>query len=205
VRLAYSGLHECGSYYRQAVQLMRRPVERDGMSAYLPAETPEEKEREARVGEFFDKWAALRPSEAMLAGTILQAAYMAIALFSRNSFVPPKYARLVQSKSAVRFCVGEELHGVPTGLIVFAARHQFSHWDEPDVHEQTRAVFDALASAFMDNPWADLAFDLGNPTIGIYAAEVLFTALGWDTYEKYLAAMTQIVHSASAADQRPAP
>ena len=199
VRHAYTGLHECGSYYRQAVQLMPPPMERDGMHVYPPAETPEEKEQAARVGELFDKWAELRPSEAMLAGSILQAAHMAITLFSTNSSVPAEYASLVKSQTAIPFCVGEVRHGVPAGLIVYAARNQFCHWNEPEVHEQTKAVFAALANAFMDDQWADLAFDLGNPTIAIYAAEVLFTALGWHTYDDYLAAMTKLISSASQA------
>jgi hypothetical protein len=96
VRLAYSGLHECGDYFREAVKLMRPPVNREGMYWYLPAETPEEKERDARVGELFAKFAELRPSEAMLAGSILQAAFMAIAIFSKNSSVPPKYGPLAR-------------------------------------------------------------------------------------------------------------
>ena len=106
VRLAYTGLHACGSYYRQAVQHMRPPVERDGMRVYLPEETPEEKEQDARVGELFDKWAELRPSDAMLAGSILQAAHMAIALFSTSSSVPTECAPLVKSETAIPFCVG---------------------------------------------------------------------------------------------------
>jgi hypothetical protein len=58
-------------------------------------------------------------------------------------------------------------------------------------------VFNALDLAFQDNRFADLAFQLSNPTIAIYAGEVLSTALGWSTYDKYLAAMTELMRSAS--------
>jgi hypothetical protein len=178
---------------------MRPPVKAGSMHVYRPAETPEEKERDALVGELFDKSAKLGRSEAILAGFVLQAAHMAIALFSKNNSVPPKYAPLVKDETAISFCVGEERHGVPTGLIVLAARNQFCHWNDVEVRRQTKVVFDALDDKFMDNQWADLAFDLGNPTIAIYAAEVLFTALGWHTYDKYLEAMTQLIGNAAKA------
>jgi len=42
--------------------------------------------------------------------------------------------------------VDEESHGVPTGLIILAARNQFCHWNEPNVHEQTKAVFNARSA-----------------------------------------------------------
>jgi hypothetical protein len=47
--------------------------------------------------------------------------------------------------------------------------------------------------AFADNPFSDLAFDLGNPTINIYASEILLTALGWTTYVAYLANMKELL------------
>jgi hypothetical protein len=132
VKLAYSGINECWSYYREAAHLMsphwRPSDEMDGMLQYDPP-----KDASARISELFDKHAELRFSEAILAGTILQAAHMAIAIFSKNSSVPPEYAPLVKSKEAVPFCIGKELYGVPTGLIVLAARNQFCHWNEPDV------------------------------------------------------------------------
>ena len=51
----------------------------------------------------------------------------------------------------------------------------------------------ALSRAFWNIPSSDLAFDLSNPTIPIYAHEILVTALGWDSYEKYLGEMTELL------------
>jgi hypothetical protein len=197
VRLAYNGLSECLDHAHQAMRLMPPPIERDGMRVLLPDETPEAQKRSARASELLRRYGELGPSQAMLAGSIVQAAHMAIALFSNNASIPSKYQPLVKDQSAIRFCVGEECYGVPTGLIVLAARNQFCHWNDDQVHRQTKTVFEALADAFMDDPLADLAFDLTSPTIAIYAAQMLFTALGWNTYEKYLAAMTRLVKSAS--------
>ncbi len=57
----------------------------------------------------------------------------------------------------------------------------------------TRNVFRALTAAFCNNVWSDLAFELGNPTITVYAGEVLRVALGWTTYDKYLAGMKSML------------
>jgi hypothetical protein len=63
--------------------------------------------------------------------------------------------------------------------------------DEP--HEHTKAIFAMLDESFEDNPFSDLAFDLKNPSINIYAGEVLLTALGWNSYDTYLAEMKQLL------------
>ncbi|MGB2585692.1 MAG: hypothetical protein WBC72_06065 [Pseudolabrys sp.] len=84
-------------------------------------------------------------------------------------------------------------HGIPAGLIIFAGRNQYNHWDEDWSHPTTKEIFDALSRAFWNIPSSDLAFDLSNPTIPIYAHEILVTALGWDSYEKYLGEMTELL------------
>ncbi|MBI2467052.1 MAG: hypothetical protein HYV62_04435 [Candidatus Rokubacteria bacterium] len=193
VKHFYSGLDSCWSYYQQALrhwdvsQLDQpmTPERRAGLDHYLQL-----------AGKYFD----LKFSEATFAGSILQVAYMAIRLYSRNNLIPPSCAALVRTshKSAIPFCIGPERHTVPVGLIVYAGRNQYSHWDEDEPHEVTRSVFDALSAAFRDNISADLAFSLGNPTINLYASEVLFSALGWTSYESYLAAMTALLESAGS-------
>ncbi len=89
-----------------------------------------------------------------------------------------------RAKGAVPFCIGRQVHGVPVGLIVSAARNQYNHWDN-ERHEATRRIFDALCAAFYNHPFYDLAFDVGNPTITIRANEVLLGALHWTTYDRY--------------------
>ena len=190
VKHFYSGLDSCWSYYRQALrhwdasQLDQpmTPEQRAGLDHYLQL-----------AGKYFD----LKFSEATFAGSILQVAYMAIRLYSRNNSIPPSCATLVRPshKSAIPFCIGPERHTVPVGLIVYAGRNLYSHWDEDEPREVTRSVFAALSAAFRDNMSADLAFSLANPTINLYASEVLFTALGWTSYERYLAAMTALLGS----------
>ena len=90
-------------------------------------------------------------------------------------------------------CIGKERHGVPTGLIIYAGRNQYAHWDAERLYEINEWVFEKLYDAFSDNPLSDLTFDLRNPTINIYAGELLLVALGWYSYEIYLAEMKQLL------------
>ena len=143
------------------------------------------------AGKYFD----LKFSEATFAGAILQVAYMAIRLYSGNSAIPPSCAGLVRPtyKSAIPFCIGPVWHSVPIGLIIYAARNQYNHWDDKEPHEVQKNVFGALSAAFYDNMLADLAVDLSNPTINVYANEVLLGALGWRSYDTYLAEMKSLL------------
>jgi hypothetical protein len=194
VRHAYSGLESVCSYYEQALQHATPPVVKDGYYVWEPPKTPEEKAKLDRCLELTGKYFELKFSEAMFAGSILQAAYMAIRAYSQNKTIPSSCAKLVKpdQKIAISFCIGKERHGIPTGLIIYGARNQYNHWDEEHLHPRTRDIFNALSLAFVDDPLSDLAFDFSNPTIPIYASEILFTALGWNSYEKYLGGMTEL-------------
>ena len=196
VKHAYAGLASCWRYVEEAEKDATPPVEKDGMLHYFPPQTPEEKARLERSLAAYQKYFELKISEAMFAGSILDAAYMAIKLYSGNVLIPPSCANFVTAskKTVLPFCIGAERHGVPTGLIIYAGRNQYSHWDAGEPHEVTIAVFAALTRAFRDNMWADLAFDLGNPSINIYAGEVLLTALRWVSYDTYLAEMKQLLN-----------
>jgi hypothetical protein len=187
VKHAYAGLDSCWEYYRQALQHWdigqvgqpMTPERKAALDKYLE-----------QAGRYFD----LKFSEAMFAGAILQVAYMAIRLYSRNATIPISCTSIVppSKKAAIRFCIGKEVRGVPTGLIVYAARNQYNHWDE-EPHEVTKNVFGALSAAFYSNMLADLAFDFSNPTINVYSNEVLLVALGWQSYDTYLAEMNSLL------------
>ena len=55
------------------------------------------------------------------------------------------------------------------------------------------SVFAALSAAFSHAMLSDLAFELSNPTINVYANEALLVALGWKSYDTYLAEMTSLL------------
>jgi hypothetical protein len=132
-------------------------------------------------------------SEALLASLILQAAYTAIRLYSPKRPVPDEWRQYIKpSQEAACFCIGKPKHKVPTGLIVYAGRNQFAHWDK-QAWPVTQRVFDLLAAAFDNNPHWDLIFELKNMTVSICAGPLLFLALGWKSYDLYLAEMTELL------------
>jgi hypothetical protein len=132
-------------------------------------------------------------SEALLASLILQAAYTAIRLYSPKRSVPDEWKPYIKpSHDTARFCIGKQKHGVPTGLIIYAGRNQFAHWDEAP-HPVTEKVFALLANAFDNDPNWDLIFELENVTVSICAGPLLFLALGWSSYEVYLAEMNDLL------------
>ena len=180
VRHMYAGLDSCWSHYQQA-------LEHWDLSQVGQPMTPEYRERLNKYLDLAGRYFDLKLSEAMFAGAILQIAYMAIRIFSRNVRIPPSASGFVRDsqKSAVPFCIGREIHGIPLGLLIYAARNQYSHWDEDIPHEVTRNVFGALGAAFEDNMFFDLGFEIANPTINVYANEVLLVAMRWTTYDDY--------------------
>lgn len=188
VKHSYAGLDSCWLYYQEALQHW-------DISQIGQPMTPERKTALNRYLELAGKYFDLKFSEAMFAGAILQVAYMAIRLYSRNTSIPANCSELVppSHKSVIPFCIGKERHGIPTGLIVYAARNQYNHWDEEDPHKVTKKVFKALSDACYDNTLSDLAFELSNPTINVYANEVLLVVLGWKSYDTYLAEMKSLL------------
>lgn len=119
-------------------------------------------------------------AHAAICGSILQLAYVAIRLFSKNATVPAVFQR-VMSPSAVQFCVGRDVRGVPAGLVVYAGRNQHSHMDESRLSPLNEAVFDVLATNYISNI-RDPAFDFRARKLLTYAANIV-GLLEWETYE----------------------
>lgn len=181
VQHLYAGLDSCWAYYKKA-------LEHWDISKVDQPLTEENKNAIEKYLVLSRKYFDLKFSEAMFAGGICQIAFMAIKLYSSNKSIPSNCVTLVQSKhkAAIPFCIGREHHGIPIGLIVYAGRNQYCHWDDEESHEVTSNVFGALSEAFFNNAWSDLAFDLSNPTINVYANEILLTAMKWNSYDIYL-------------------
>lgn len=127
----------------------------------------------------------------------MQAAHLAIRLYSRNKSAPKNCRQFVGAnpkKEVARFCIGDERLGVPIGLIVYAGRNHNSHWEEKPA-KITKRVFASLSDGVANDPLCDLAFDLGNPTISLYADAILYIALGWHSYDVYLEGMRRLLRS----------
>jgi hypothetical protein len=148
-----------------------------------------------------DKIAAARRAEAdflaeqfalaTLAGSILNIAEKALELYSGSSTIPPEFEAAMPSKPAARlkkarFCVGRRVRGVPLGLVIHAGRNQHAHFGEA-LLEPGRTVFEGLATVPATGAhggYRDPAFDLQNPALTSFAANVL-SLLSWRTYEDY--------------------
>jgi hypothetical protein len=133
---------------------------------------------------------------ATLCGCVLQVAAMGIQCFSRNAAVPADWMETIRpSTSAVPFCVGRRVRGVPVGLIVYAGRNQFAHLNDSELREPNRTVFERLARNHgyrSETPVLDPAFDLRNAQLVNYASNIT-SLIGWRSYDAYFQDMVGIV------------
>ncbi len=121
-------------------------------------------------------------AHAAICGSILQLAYMALQLYSKNTEVPTDFQSMMKP-NAVKFCIGRYIRGVPAGLIVYAGRNQYSHMDESQLSPLNTAVFEALANNYISDV-RDPAFDFRGRKLLTYAANIV-SLLGWGTYQVF--------------------
>jgi hypothetical protein len=119
-----------------------------------------------------------------LCGAILQIAEKGLEIYSENKDIPSSWKDRIP-KTLTKFAVGREVRGVPLGLIVYAARNQHTHFNDRELRAASAGVFHNLAAVRgLDSPARDPAFDLENPALTSYAANI--TALiGWRDAEQY--------------------
>jgi len=191
VRHLYAGIASCWDYYQEA-------LEHWDMSKIDQPITPENKAALSRYLKLAEKYFDLKFSEGAFAGSILQIAAIGIRYFSHNKSIPESCREIVDSndRNTIPFCIGKEIYGLPIGLIILAARNQYNHWNDKQPRPITTKVFNVLSRAHKENMLSDLVFSLSNPSITVYANEVLLIALGWTTYEKYLSEMEALLSNA---------
>ena len=142
------------------------------------------------AGEYF----GLQFSQGTLCGSILQVAFMGIDLYSVNTTVPDDCSNLIgTSKKAVKFCVGGRVHGIPSGLLIYAGRNQYNHWDDKAFDYPTSQVFGALITFYYDNPLFDMAYELNYPERTVKSNHIVLGELGWNSYEKYYHDMRELL------------
>lgn len=119
-----------------------------------------------------------------ICGAILQIAEKGLEVYSKNIHVPDTWKPNFSGNLA-KFCVGREVRSTPLGLILYAARNQHTHFNDPKLRQASASVFTNLAAAHGCTSSAlDPAFDLANPRLTSYASNV--TALiEWRSIEKY--------------------
>lgn len=133
-------------------------------------------------------------AKATLSGAIVQVAYSGIKQYSTNDEIPSSCGQLgiPTDQKKAKFCVGRKIHGLPFGLIVYAARIQYNHWEEgTPLNPTAKGVFRYLHSVRMDDSWHDLVYELDWPTMRPVTHYVLQLELKWHTYDDYLSDMRQ--------------
>jgi hypothetical protein len=184
VRYAFSGIEECESLLRGVTQPSQARTE-DDVKRYME-----------RAEIYF----ARSFSEASLCGSILQVAFMGVFLFSENSALSTDCSDFLgpANRKAIRFCIGRRIHGIPIGLLIYAARNQFNHWDDKSFDVPTTKVFDALMLAHMNNPFFDMAYSMNYPARTVKANHVVLNEMRWTSYEAYDADMRDLLGVPSA-------
>lgn len=121
---------------------------------------------------------------ATLCGAVLQIAFMAIRLYSKNAKVPDDISGSVRLNHA-QFCVGRRIRNVPLGLIVYAGRNQYNHIDDDLLREPSSTVFEWLATKHgYGNGIRDPAFDLNAGLVWNYPSNIT-SLIGWRGYDPY--------------------
>lgn len=187
VKYLYDGINECSNHYKEAL----KHWDISKLSEPLNEENKNKLEKYLSLAR---KYYDLNFSENTFCGSILQVASIGIDYFSRNNNIPDSFEDVItqNSEKAKRFCIGKELYGIPIGLIIYAGRNQYSHWNEKDPYEINKKVFEKLTLTFSKNMFFDLAFDLSNPGITIYSKEILLIALKWYNYDIYYKEMKEL-------------
>lgn len=133
-------------------------------------------------------------AKAMLSGAIIQVAYSGLNQHSTETKIPKELSITMDQKKA-KFCVGRVIHGLPLGLVVYAARIQYNHWEEGMPKNRTaKDVFMHLAKVRLNDPWHDLVYELDWPLPRPVTHHVLDLELQWCNYEDYLLDMKQMLN-----------
>ena len=132
---------------------------------------------------------------ATISGAVLQLAYMAIKQYSNHASAPEQFDALIKKNSpAEKFCIGREIRSIPIGLIIYAGRNQAAHYDDSDLREPNRSIFENLCNrtSRAGKEYRDPAYDLGNGITVSFAANIT-ALLGWRSYNTYLDDMRNLL------------
>ena len=129
-----------------------------------------------------------------LCGAIVQVAYSAIKQYSKNGAIPISCGRLdipIDNEKA-GFYIGREVHGIPMGLLIFAAREQYSNWElGTPSNPIAKGIFEHLRSLRNRDIWQDLLYELDWPVKRPAAHYIIQKELKWLSYDDYISDMSQ--------------
>jgi len=132
-------------------------------------------------------------AKATLSGAIIQVACSGLNQHSTETKIP-KQLNITMDQKKAKFCVGRAVYGLPLGLVVYAARIQYNHWEEGTPKNKTaKDVFMHLAAAHQNDSWHDLVYELDWPVQRPVTHYVLELELKWRKYEDYILDMKQML------------
>lgn len=143
---------------------------------------------------------ALDFAKATLCGSIAQVAYIALKQYSENEVIDDACVALAvaQASPAAKFCVGRRVHGIPLGLLIYATRVQYNHWEEGTPKSAVpKAVFNALHQHYANDPTFDMAYVLNWPSPRPVAHHIIRHELSWMSYGDYINDMQQALRPGS--------
>ncbi len=139
---------------------------------------------------------ALEFARATLAGSILQVAYLGLKLHSpgpEDVAICAKF-NIQRNSSLEGFCRGRQVHGIPIGLLIYAGRVQYNHWEEGEPRNVVaKTVFDELVWAYYEDTTFDLAYQLGYPSTRPVTHYLLRLELRWRNYNDYLSDLKNLL------------
>ncbi|MBI3373739.1 MAG: hypothetical protein HY017_18605 [Betaproteobacteria bacterium] len=157
------------------------------------------KENEAFL-KAYDAHFGLEFSRAALSGSILQIAYMGIKRFGQLTISSARCQELNVKASTPGsvFCVGRLVRNIPIGLLIYAGRIQYNHWEEGEPSNLiARQVFRELAISYSDDQDFDLGYVLDYLAPRPVSHYIVNLELGWRSYQTYLEDMISILPPAS--------
>lgn len=137
---------------------------------------------------------AERYARALLCGAVLELAWKSIELRSSHSQVPETLQPVVgKGQRVAKFAIGRPVLGMPIGLLIYAARNQHVHYNDEELHEVNRNIFDSMSRH--GRPLGSIAREL-DLTLhrGQSLANNMIFLLGWftlDDYERDMLALLQ--------------
>lgn len=140
---------------------------------------------------------ALDVAKATLCGALLQVGFTAINLFPRSDADPTELSRfkIKPRAKASRFCVGRKVCGIPVGLLVYAGRIQFNHWDERKLDNPVALrVLEALREFYRTDVTFDLAYAWEWPGPRPISHHIVRHELEWMAYEDFTSDVGALLH-----------
>lgn len=211
---AVKGMFDSIKHYKDLFKMSRRPVmviRHNGEAGEFERKLEElrskpEIQQEFELAEYAreERLASLF-SMHVISGSILQIACKGIELYSNNSQFDDSFLYLHDNckqntiDKSKKFAIGRTIRRVPLGMIIYAGRNQYNHFEEKNgLRDLNRNIFKALATNHDYGDYLDPAFDLENESIISYSSNIL-SLMGWDSYQKYITDVKSLLSSESNA------